>query len=77
MSAKFPALKYGLTLVKEHKMASLILDSRKINLKFSPAVIEPRDGKLISRTCMRDQYVQIDLCTHAVALFCMVVRIDI
>ena len=33
----------------KNKMASLILDSLKMNLKFSPAAIEPRDGKLIRR----------------------------
>ena len=33
----------------KNKMASLILDSLKMNLKFSPADMEPREGKLIRR----------------------------
>ena len=32
------------------RMASLILASRKMNLKFSPAEKLPREGKLIRRT---------------------------
>ena len=35
------------------RIASLILASRKMNLKFSPADILPNDGKLMRRTCGR------------------------
>ena len=34
----------------KNKMASLILASRKMNLKFSPADMLPREGKLINKT---------------------------
>ena len=33
------------------RMASLILASRKMNLKLSPADMKPSEGKLISKTC--------------------------
>ena len=39
----------------KNKMASLILASLKMNLKFSPALILPNDGKLINNTYM--QYI--------------------
>ena len=38
------------------RMASLILASRKMNLKFSPADMLPSDGKLMRRTYVWKEY---------------------
>ena len=40
----------------KNKMASLIFASRNINLKFSPADMVPREGKLMSRTWLQRKF---------------------